>query len=304
MAIVTINDTTLNAIADAIRVKTKATDTLKPSEMAAAIESIKAGGDINSIIDRSIVVFENDEIDTIGKYAFRGCQNLTTVNVPNVKTLDNYAFNDCDVLVTVNAPKVETIGDYTFDSCQVISNVDFPNLTTLGMYGFYMDRNLLTVNAPKLTTIGKSSFCRCTKLTKVDFPLATTIGREAFYGCEALEEICFPNVTTIDAYTFSYCDNLMKADFESLTSITGTSGTGAFGGCANLVALILRSETMCSLASVNALTNTPIASGTGYIYVPAAIIEEYKADSIWSTFANQFRAIEDYPDICEKEEAM
>lgn len=39
-----INDTTLTSIADAIREKLESTDTMFPSEMAALIESIEAGG--------------------------------------------------------------------------------------------------------------------------------------------------------------------------------------------------------------------------------------------------------------------
>ena len=42
------------------------------------------------------------------------------------------------------------------------------------------------------------------------------------------------------------------------------------------------------------LKNTPIASGTGYIYVPAALVDSYKAATNWSNFAAQFRALEDY----------
>lgn len=40
---------------------------------------------------------------------------------------------------------------------------------------------------------------------------------------------------------------------------------------------------------------TPIRQGTGYIYVPFTLVEAYKAADNWSTFANQIRAIEDYP---------
>jgi hypothetical protein len=52
------------------------------------------------------------------------------------------------------------------------------------------------------------------------------------------------------------------------------------------------------LASPNAFNNTPIKSGTGYIYVPATLIDSYKSATNWSTYAAQFRAIEDYPEIC------
>lgn len=35
-------------------------------------------------------------------------------------------------------------------------------------------------------------------------------------------------------------------------------------------------------------------SGTGYIYVPRALVDTYKAATNWSTIADQFRALEDY----------
>jgi hypothetical protein len=39
---------------------------------------------------------------------------------------------------------------------------------------------------------------------------------------------------------------------------------------------------------------TRIEKGTGYIYVPADLVDSYKAATNWSTFAAQFRALEDY----------
>ena len=55
---------------------------------------------------------------------------------------------------------------------------------------------------------------------------------------------------------------------------------------------------MCKLASVNAFSDTPIANGTGFVYVPLSLIEDYKTATNWATYAAQFRAIEDYPEIC------
>ena len=34
-----------------------------------------------------------------------------------------------------------------------------------------------------------------------------------------------------------------------------------------------------------------------YVYVPKALVGAYKSATNWSTYANQIRAIEDYPDI-------
>jgi len=97
------------------------------------------------------------------------------------------------------------------------------------------------------------------------------VGQYAFYGCTALTEVDVPNVT----------------------SIAGE----AFRNCSALTALILRSATVCTMANTNALTNSAIASGTGYIYTPRSLVDSYKSQTNFSTYAEQIRAIEDYPDI-------
>ena len=48
------------------------------------------------------------------------------------------------------------------------------------------------------------------------------------------------------------------------------------------------------MSATSAFDSTPIKSGNGYIYVPFALIEQYKAATNWSTYAAQFRALEDY----------
>ena len=44
--------------------------------------------------------------------------------------------------------------------------------------------------------------------------------------------------------------------------------------------------------SQNKFTN-----GTGFVYVPAESVDTYKSATNWSTYAEQIRAIEDYPEI-------
>ena len=75
---------------------------------------------------------------------------------------------------------------------------------------------------------------------------------------------------------FAKCNNLKLADFSALTSIE----TVAFFNCSALSALIIRSTTRCCLNGTNAFTGTPIANGTGYIYVPSSLVEDYKADGL------------------------
>jgi len=120
------------------------------------------------------------------------------------------------------------------------------------------------------------------------------VGDFAFYNCSSLDTINFPNATSIGQYAFRSCSNLYTVDFPVITSI----GNYAFNSCSNLTTLILRNtETVALLNNANSLGSTPIASGTGYIYVPRALVDSYKAATNWSTYANKIRAIEDYPEI-------
>ena len=80
---------------------------------------------------------------------------------------------------------------------------------------------------------------------------------------------------------------------EFKDNVIQTIGQYAFYGCTNLVTLVLGSDSVVTLKNANALTNSGIAKGTGYIYVPAALLDTYKAATNWATYANQFRAIED-----------
>jgi hypothetical protein len=105
-------------------------------------------------------------------------------------------------------------------------------------------------------------------------------------------------VTRIGNYAFTSSYFLTTADFHAVTSI----GSYAFNGCRDLKTLILRSETMCTLTNNNGIPPS-VENGTGYIYVPRALLsdddatKDYRRATNWSTYAAQFRAIEDYPGI-------
>lgn len=117
-------------------------------------------------------------------------------------------------------------------------------------------------------------------------------------GC--VPEVYSETVTKIKPYCFYGDETLARFDCPNVLSI----GVASFNGCSNLTALILRNETMCSLGNTNAFTNSAIALGTGYIYVPRALVDTYKANTNWKTYVNQIRAIEDYPDVCEGKEVI
>lgn len=100
-------------------------------------------------------------------------------------------------------------------------------------------------------------------------------------------------VVSVGSSAFAQFATLTKVDLPKVTTIAASAFCWG-----KIQILILRSETLCALANANAFTQSPFASGTGYIYVPSALVDSYKAATNWSTYANQIRAIEDYPDIC------
>ena len=103
-------------------------------------------------------------------------------------------------------------------------------------------------------------------------------------------------ITTLTRYCFRYHSSLITIDLPKLTSIE----YGAWYECSNLTTLILRSSSLCSLSNTMVFYLTPIAKGSGYIYVPRALLsdddstKDYRKATNWTTYANQFRALEDY----------
>lgn len=228
-------------------------------------------------------------LPTAGKYCDRDILvNATAVGDTTIedglitRTLTEYT-ND----------RVTSVAAYAFNQNKTIQSVSMPNVTNIGTYGFCDCSVLVYVDFPLLSTIGERGFQNNTKLKSIDFPLLVNVSRNICYSCSALESVNLPVATKLGYYVFYGCKKLTRLDFPVLTYIEGYS----FNGCSALVALILRSSTLCKLNATTALASTPIASGTGYIYVPAALVDSYKAATNWSTYADQIRAIEDYPDI-------
>lgn len=131
-------------------------------------------------------------------------------------------------------------------------------------------------------------------ITELQDNITTSIAAQKFRGCAAMTNVIFPSVTSVGLAAFWNCTALKQADFEKTVSFANN----AFYGCSALAALILRSTEAVSTLTGN-LSGTPIASGTGYIYVPAALVATYKAATGWSTYAAQIRAIEDWVEIVD-----
>ena len=168
-----------------------------------------------------------------GANMFNGCDNLTTVNLPeSLTTIADGSFANCSALNHVTIPdNVTKIGTSAFCLCNELSDITLGRgLTTIGDFAFKNCDNLETIQLPSnLKEIGKEAFRECDILKSITLPDSVTdIGEDAFSTCPKLESITIPeNVTTIKSGTFDYCYRL-----KSITLPAGlTSFEDDLTGC-------------------------------------------------------------------------
>lgn len=265
----------------------------------------------NSLVDGSFSgIYTNNTVKKLGYAgALRGLTNLTKVILPEVTTLEGYNFDGCTALESVELPKLNTITSngynfqntaiqsfnwtissniptYCFANCTALTSLSAPNITGIDRSAF---------NGSGLTTINDEMFPKLTG--KVIFGTGNTTlvhvklsgsgirlddGSGPFKGCSNLETLEFPNASTqgMGNMFAMNCPKLYLLDI-------GNSSIGANGcyGDYALTTIIIRKSSVASLM-LNGLTNTPFRgynSLTGTVYVPAALIEDYKVATNWST---------------------
>lgn len=194
--------------------------------------------------------------------------------INTVDTLGDDAM--CDRIITKTLTEymdsyIKSIGDYALYSCTSLNTIDLPNTTLIGLFAFYGCSKLKTINLPVVEVIDNYGFYGNTVLDSIHIPLVRELGKSAFYNCNNLARIDLPSAIFMDAQVFYNC--------RALTTV------------------IMRSETMCEIVNVNAFANTPISNGTGFIYVPSALVDSYRNGTNWSAYSEQIRSIDDYPDI-------
>ncbi len=227
---------------------------------------------IGSCNDNEIVIpgtYDNKPVISIGERSFEGCENLTSIEIPNsVTSIGNNAFSGCSNLTSIVIPNsVTNIGDSAFSGCRSLTSIIIPNsVTSIGYWAFLNCTNLASIEIPNsVTSIGYRAFYDCDSLKYNTYNNAKYLGNKdnqylvlvkaenkeiteckinektkfilnsAFYGCSSITSIEIPNsVTSIGDDAFSGCSGLTSIEIpNSVTSI----GWYAFSGCTNLTSI-------------------------------------------------------------------
>lgn len=198
-------------------------------------------------------------VTSIGDNAFHGCNNLTSIDIPNsVTSIGEGAFNFCNSLTSITIPdNVESIRKLTFYHCEGVKSFTIPdNVTSIGEQAFEGCKSLTSIIIPNnVTSIGKSAFHSCDNLKSVTIGNSvTSLGEKAFYKCKSLTSITIPNnVTSMGEDAFANCTSLKSVTIgkgvnninyttfhydSALESITVTSGNPTYDSRDNCNAII------------------------------------------------------------------
>lgn len=171
-----------------------------------------------------------DTVRMIRACAFRGCENLSEINLPEgLEEIHYNAFTDCVSLKEITiprslqsggsdcfagcgleeihfAPGITSIAPELFSGCGELKEIALPDtVRTIGYAAFSGCTSLQVSKLPSgLTQISNNAFYQCRSVTKADLPpTVTTIGDYAFYDSGIAKITLSPRVKTIGYYAFS-----------------------------------------------------------------------------------------------------
>ena len=171
-------------------------------------------------------------VTAIGDRAFeREREHLSSVAIPaSVKSIGKNAFRSCENLISVSFAdnsQLENIGVGAFQDCSSLAAITIPaSVTTIGMHAFDHCSSLAAITIPaSVTSIGVSAFDHCSSLATVSFAdnaQLEVIDSNLFKSCTSLETITLPaSVKTIGWWVFEGCTNLKTVYLNSDPEIDG-----------------------------------------------------------------------------------
>lgn len=208
-------------------------------------------------------------IKSIEDYAFDGCTNITSIELPEGLTHIGYrAFGGCSNLNNIKLPKsLAHIGSNAFSGTPWLNNFLNTTKEITDSVAYINDIALLSMPNNRVCrlrentkSIAGGAFAN-TQLESISIPSGVEdIGSYAFWFCRNLRRITIPNnVKQIGDYTFYECRSLNAIDLPHSMEIIGSH---AFCFCTNLKEIVLPNKLKYIdsgiFAECNSLTNVTI----------------------------------------------
>ena len=159
------------------------------------------------------------QLTTVSYGMFAICKNLTEVRVHNgIKEIEGYAFRQCENLESLDLPEsVTTLGEACFAETGLKEIVLPASVEAIPDYCFYGDTALTNVAVSKAASVGKFAFFGTTALTNLDLCDVTEVGDFAMVG-SAVTSLKADKLEKIGEYSF-YGSEIASLELPSLKEI-------------------------------------------------------------------------------------
>lgn len=241
------------------------------ANLRSVVATIPTGG--GSEVTKGLIINECDSDGYITDASIVGFTEIPdyhfyNVGCSNARNRGIWSRVGANVHLPSNLTKIGQSAFYEWNYSWAITELP-DSVTEIGQYAFYNNRYLALTKLPSsLIKLNSYAFNNCENLKVSETPVGLTlIPNSAFYRCSSISEMTIKGaITQIDSNAFYGCSKLTKLVIPNITSVPTLKNTSAFN-------------------------NTPIASGTGYFYIPDELVTEMQGASNWTTYASQIKGV-------------
>lgn len=119
---------------------------------------------------------------------------------------------------------------------------------------------------------------------------ARLLGLYAMAGCVFLQHVSFKEVVIGYPYCFRNC-GLISICFDKIVELS----SDVFAECSDIQALIIKTGIVCTIGANTFRDCSPMTNKTLFVYVPDTLVDSYKSNANWSTYANQIKPLSELP---------
>ena len=239
-------------------------------------------------------IFSASDILYVGNNAFAYATlasgvSALTLNLPGCEAIGVEAFKRCSAFSKVTAEDCKYIGESAFWNCNV-QTVSFPEAVIIGKEAFFNCLNIVSLAFPKVEYIADRAFDNCKSFlgsSSCLFPKLSMIGSQAFFHCDNMSMLILSSVNYISPYAVGMCSNLTVVNFLGDVRYIDDN---AFAGNPKLSSVFFFGNSVVCRLGKSIFQQTPIASGSGFIYVPPRLFNEYVTSPDWAPYSAQLRS--------------
>lgn len=166
------------------------------------------------------------QVTSLGAGAFEGCKSLSgSLSFDNLSAISANVFKGCSSLTGIDISESNSaiVGESAFEGCSLLAGISLPeNITSLGAHAFAGCESLSEIDTEEITSYGEGAFEGCRSLESMDLCSGVqSLPNSVFKGCSYLNEISIPGtVVSLGSEVFADCTKLGEVSFDESSKLT------------------------------------------------------------------------------------